>query len=108
MAKFYGKVGYAESVAPTEDNPGVWTTQIVERNYYGDLISQSRVIDASQNSTIDGINLNHRISILADPYAFNNYALIRYVEYGGVKWKVSTIEVQYPRLVLNFGGVWNG
>ena len=37
MAKFYGVIGYAETL---ETSPGVWTEQITERNYYGDLINK--------------------------------------------------------------------
>lgn len=107
MAKFYGKVGYTETVE-LEDCPGVWEDQITERNYYGDILSLSRRLEGSQDSTIDGINLSNRISILADPYALNNFANIRYVIFGGAKWKVSTVEVEYPRLILNVGGLWNG
>jgi hypothetical protein len=29
------------------------------------------------------------------------------VEYMGTKWKVSNVEVKYPRLILSLGGVYN-
>ena len=35
MAKWYGVIGYAETV---EIRPGVWKDQITERTYSGDLI----------------------------------------------------------------------
>ena len=34
MAKFYGKIGYAETV---ETKPGVWRPKIIEKPYFGDL-----------------------------------------------------------------------
>jgi hypothetical protein len=31
-----------------------------------------------------------------------------YVEFMGAKWKISNVEVQYPRLILTIGEVYNG
>ena len=39
MAKWFGKIGYAETV---ETAPGVWVEHIVEREYYGDLNKNNR------------------------------------------------------------------
>jgi hypothetical protein len=33
---------------------------------------------------------------------------MRYVEFMGTKWKITNIEVQYPRLTLSIGGEYNG
>jgi hypothetical protein len=30
-----------------------------------------------------------------------------YVEFMGTKWKITNVEVQYPRLILSVGGVYN-
>ena len=32
---------------------------------------------------------------------------MKYVTYMGVKWKVENISVQFPRLVLSLGGIYN-
>lgn len=104
MAKWYGKIGYAETM---EIEPGLWEEQITEKEYYGDLIRNTRKLQNSSGVN-DNINLANEISIIADPYAINNFHSMRYVEFMGTKWKVSDIEVQYPRLILTVGGVWNG
>lgn len=104
MAKISGKIGYCESV---ETNPGVWEEKITERSFYGDLIRNSRRLQ-SADKVNDDININNEISIVADPYAMNNFHSIRYIEFMGAKWKVSTVEVQYPRLILSLGGLYNG
>lgn len=104
MAKFYGEIGFVETV---ETVPGVWEEQIVPHNYYGDLIRNIRRLQGSENLN-DNINVNNEISIVADPYANQNFHMIRYVEFMGTKWKVSNVDVQYPRLVLTLGGVYNG
>ena len=103
MAKWYGEIGFAETV---ETKPGVWVEQITSRNYYGDTIRNSRRLQ-SANQLNDNINISNQISIVADPYANNNFHSMRYAEFMGTKWKISDIEVQYPRLILTLGGVYN-
>lgn len=104
MAKFYGKIGYASTV---ETKPGVYEEQIVERSYYGDLIRNTRRLQ-STDQVNDDINISNEISIVADPYATNNFHTMRYAVFMGTKWKVSNVEVSYPRLILTLGGVYNG
>lgn len=104
MAKFYGKIGYANTV---ETKPGVCEEQIVERSYYGDLIRNTRRLQ-SADQVNDDINISNEISIVADPYATNNFHTMRYAVFMGTKWKISNVEVSYPRLTLTLGGVYNG
>lgn len=104
MAKWFGKIGYAIT---SETEPGVWEPTIVEKSYYGDLTSDRR---KRQNSgeVNDNINLANVISIIADPFAIQNCSYMAYAEVMGTRWKISDIEVQYPRLILTVGGVYNG
>lgn len=104
MAKWFGKIGYAETV---ESKPGVWKDQITEREYFGDLLRNSRRLQSS-SSLNDNVTISNEISILADQFAYQNFHSIRYAEFMGTKWKVSNIEVQYPRLILTLGDVYNG
>ena len=103
MAKFYGEIGYVES---TETEPGIWVENIVKRNYYGDLIRNTRSLVSSGNVN-DNINISNEISILADPYANEHFHSMRYVEFMGAKWKITNVEVKYPRLILTIGGLYN-
>ncbi len=104
MAKFYGVIGYSETV---ETEPGVWEDRITERSYQGDLIRNTRRLQSSGGIN-DDVNISNEISILADPFAYQNFHAMRYVEFMGAKWKISNVEVQYPRLILSLGGVYNG
>lgn len=104
MSKWYGKIGYAVTA---ETEPGIWEPSIIEKNYFGDMISDRRKRQNSGDGN-DNISLANVISILADPFAYQNCSNIAYVEIMGTKWKVSDIEVQYPRLTLTIGGVYNG
>lgn len=103
MAKFYGKIGYADT---KETAPGVWVEQITERNYYGELVRNTRRLESSGNLN-DNINIANEISIVADPYANSHFHEMRYVEFQGARWKVSNAEVKYPRLILTLGGLYN-
>lgn len=104
MAKFYGAVGFAETV---ETRPGVWEERANERMYYMELARNRRRLQAS-GQVNDDVNVANEVSVLADPYANQNFHAIRYVEFMGDRWKVSDVEVQYPRLVLTVGGVYHG
>lgn len=103
MAKFYGNVGFAETV---ETEPSVWEEKIVERPYFGDVLRRSRRLESSGNVN-SNVNITNEISIVADPYANQNLFAMRYVEFMGTKWEISNVDVQYPRLVLTIGGVYN-
>lgn len=103
MAKFYGKIGYAEIV---ETEPGIHEEQIVERVHSGDFVRNTSKLVTSQNLN-DNINVSSEISIVSDPYAVQNYMQIRYVEFMGAKWKVTSVEIKYPRLILSIGGLYN-
>ncbi len=104
MAKYYGNIGYIKTV---EVQPGIWKPKAIEHPAYGDV---DRNISKYQPSggVNDDININNVISIVADPFASENYQHIRYAEFMGSKWKVTSVEVKYPRLILNLGGVYNG
>ena len=104
MAKFYGVIGYGDTV---EVEPGIWEDQIVEHEYYGDLIKNTRKLESSGGIN-DDINIMNNISIVADPYANKNFHNMRYVMFMGTKWKIKNIEVEYPRLILTLGDVYNG
>ena len=104
MAKFSGKIGFA---VQSEIRPGVWTESITERHYYGNITRNARRLQSS-GGVNDDIEISNRLSIIADPFAYENFHAIRYVIFMGSKWKITEVEVEYPRLLLSLGGVWNG
>ena len=103
MAKFYGKIGYIDTV---ESEPGYWEEKTIEREYYGDITrNTSRYQNGGQIN--DNIVINNTLSIVADPYANKNFQHMRYVNWMDTKWKIANVEVQYPRIILTLGGVYN-
>lgn len=104
MAKWFGTIGYAEQV---ETKPGVWKDTITEREYFGDLTRNTRRLQTTDQLN-DNIDISNEISIVSDPYANENFHSMRYATYMGTKWKITSVEVQYPRLILSLGGSFNG
>lgn len=105
MAKFYGEVGYAEDAVET--TTGVWEDQIIEKSYYGDVVRNSRRLVEGEPINSD-LTVGNSISIVSDAYANQHFHKIRYVKWDGVRWIVTDVEVQRPRLLLRLGGVYNG
>lgn len=104
MGKWAGKIGFA---VPKETTPGVWKDEIVQRTYYGDMIRNTRRLQSSGNLN-DNLVIANELSIIADPYANENFHAIRYAEFMGTKWKINSVQVQFPRLILELGEVYNG
>jgi hypothetical protein len=105
MAKFYGAIGYGET---SEKSPGVWVEEtITERSYTGDVLKNSRRWQAGE-SLNDNLTINNQISIVADPFAYQNFCTMKYIKWMGTLWKITQVDVQRPRLILTIGGVYNG
>lgn len=111
MARFYGAVGYGDTVESPSDS-GIWVDQITEVSYFGDVIRNTRKLE--EDSTVGATKLNsdisvsNSISIVADQYAIEHFFLIKYVQWAGTLWTVTNVEVQSPRLLLRLGSVYNG
>lgn len=104
MAKFYGGIGFSVDV---ETSPGVFTPQSVERPYYGDVLRNTNRVQNGE-SINDDITLDNKLSIVADAFAYENFQHLRYVKWMGAFWKINSVDVQRPRLILSIGGVYNG
>ncbi len=101
--KYYGQIGFAVS---QETTPGVWRNVMVERPYFGDIVKN--YTSPEGNEIIDNINISNKISIVADPFAYENFQHMKYIRYMGAVWIIKSVDVQYPRLELSIGGVYNG
>lgn len=104
MARFYGEVGFGDTV---ETAPGVWEDVITVKKYRGDVLRNTFRSEVSENVN-DNPTLSNSISIVANDYAFSHLKTIRYIKFEDVLWKIDTVEVQRPRLILGMGGVYNG
>ena len=104
MAKFCGNIGFIKTV---ETEPGIWEEQVIEHMYYGDL---TRPIARFQSSggVNDDVNISNNISVIADPFANENFQYMKYVVLMGVKLKITNAEFQHPRILLTVGGAYSG
>lgn len=103
MAKWAGKLGFAEEI---EVEPGIWEKVIIEKNYYGDFVRNSRSLNNASEIN-EGITMTNQISLISDPYATENFHKLRYATYMGTKWKAKNVSVEYPRLLITLGDVYN-
>lgn len=99
--RYYGKIGYWDTV---EVKPGLFENRMIYKTYKGDVIrNYKRNQDGSKVNS--DLSVNNQISIVADPYARDHFFKIKCVEWQGAVWKVSSVEVQWPRLILEIGGL---
>ena len=104
MAKYYGNLGF---IVENETSPGVWEAQEILRPYTGDVLRfTSRV--STPDKVNDDIQMSNQLSIVMDAFAYNHFYTLRFVEWCGARWKVNSVEIQHPRLLLTLGGVYNG
>lgn len=109
MAKFCGLIGFDTTYEEIVDglSTGVWKSEIVERPYYGDVLRYSRKYSSSDKVN-DDIEISNELSIVADPFVMTNFHNMKYVKWLGACWKITSIDIQYPRVTLQIGGVYNG
>lgn len=104
--KYCGTIGFWEK--DVEIRPGVKRSQIVEKEYTGDIL-ENRQRWASTEFQNDNLVINTRLSIIADLYLNNHISSVKYVTYMGEKWKVKSIDnTKYPRVIMELGEVYNG
>ena len=104
MSKFYGTIGF---IVPTETTRGVFIEKRIERKYRGEISRVYARWNTNPDQINDDLTISNQISIVSDPFAYEHFSAIKYVELGGALWKVNSVEVAYPRLILSIGGVYN-
>lgn len=104
MARFHGQIGYS---IPYEAEPGIFKDQMVEKPYFGTVTQHTRRWEKGEGLN-DDLTLENRLSILADDYAYQHCSGIKYVRWMNACWKVTSMKVERPRILLSLGGVWNG
>lgn len=102
--KYHGKIGFVKS---EETKPGVFEEVAIERDYYGDVTRTYRRWEPTDQVN-DDISISNQFSILSDGYLLENLYAMRYLYWHGTPWKITSIQEQRPRIILEVKGVWNG
>lgn len=104
MAKYVGMIGFVRN---EEIEPGIWEDVVTEKKYRGDILKNNQRFAVS--TSIEGeLKITNQFSIIGNSYAFDHVSDIRYLEWRGNRWVVDTVEIEYPRLVMTIGGLYNG
>ena len=101
--RYYGKIGYFDTV---ETKPGLFEQKLIFRTYKGDVLRNTKRNQLGSKVN-DDITISNSISIVADPYARDHFFQIKCAEWQGALWEVTSVDVQFPRLVLELGGVYH-
>lgn len=101
--KYFGKLGYAIT---TETEPSVWVDEITEKEYYGDVLQYSKRSQPFTDHITDNIEISNELSVVVDPFAVENFIFLKYATWLGHKWKISSVRLEYPRLILTLGGLY--
>ena len=105
MARFHDKVGFL--VPYDNQETGMAGSTVVERSYYGRILEHTRRWESTDHVN-DDLVISNQIAITANDYAFKHASSIAFVHWMGCNWKVSSIRVNAPEIILTLGGVWNG
>lgn len=99
--KWFGRIGFT---CESENTYGIVTNPVIERQYFGDVLQNYKRDLNNQVNT--NFNVSNRISVVADPFASENFHRIAYITFMGAKWRVHSVDVQWPRLILDLGDVY--
>ena len=81
--------------------------RVTERPHVGDLVRNTRRTEGGDR-IIENLVLSNSVSLVADAFAMNHFFEMVYIEMFGTRWRITTVEVKPPRLILQIGEVYNG
>lgn len=103
MARYSGKIGFASQKRIDDRTEEV----IIEQVLYGDILTEA-VKSAIADTINPQFSIGNSISLVANPFAFENAYAIRYAVYLGKRWSVAEVKINAPRIILRLGGIYNG
>ena len=105
MARFHDKVGFL--IPQDNQETGISQPKAVEKSYYGKVLEHTRRWESTEHVN-DDLTVANQIAITANDYSFRYMSCIAYVRWMSSRWKVTSIRVKPPEIILTLGGVWNG
>lgn len=101
--RYSGEIGYYET---EEVKPGFFKEKVIFRKAYGDVLRNIKR-DSTSSTINEKLTISNSISIVADPYARDHFFNIRCAKWQNALWEVKSVDVQWPRLNLELGGIYN-
>lgn len=109
MPKWSGDIGYALAV---ETQPGVWTDSITVKKYYGDVVTDNRKFESgnavysSGNQMNENLSISNKISVVSNSFMLENLSFMKYITFMKSKWRISSVDIQPPRIIITIGGMY--
>lgn len=106
MAKWSGRIGFVT----TKESPagsGIHREVVTIKPFTGEVIRSIRRWQPGEKVN-DDVSLGNQISVVATPYLFSNFYAIRFVSFMNSWWSVSSTTLDYPRINIEIGGLYNG
>ena len=101
--KYSGYIGFVKT---EETSPGVYKENRTSRRYRGDVLRNVRRFSGADKVNED-IVVSNELSIVADDYMTSNLSYMKWVTWMGSKWKIQSIDIQFPRINLTIGDIYN-
>lgn len=105
MARYHGNVGFL--ICEDNQETGMAENRAVEKPFFGTVIEHTRRWNETDHIN-DDLTVSNQISIVATDYAFRHASAIVYATFMGQRWKVISMRVKAPQIILTLGGIWNG
>lgn len=97
------EVGFIGFKFTQNNGHGVWKPTKVEKKYYLDVNRVSWYNRDSQQTVNGTFTINNSVSVLLNPFLLEHYTQIEWIEIHGTKWKVSSVDLEPPRITLSIG-----
>lgn len=108
MPRYSGNLGFVMGEKESEDEPGVYIQDILERKYYGEFYKVSKRNQQSSETINGSYIIQNEISVISDAFLNENLKKLKYLIFMGERYWIGNIQVSPPRLILDLGEVYNG
>lgn len=105
MARYHGNVGFL--ICEDDQETGIAEEKAVEKPFFGTVLEHTRRWEDS-GSLNDDLKVTNQISVTATDFAFRHASAIAYATFMGQRWKVTSVRIKHPNIILTLGGIWNG
>lgn len=102
--KWSGYIGYAVEKETATDIIEYSITKFKAKGNMKQITKRTQ----SSEGVVDGISLNNELELIASPFINKILYSIKYVDFMNVPWKVTNVRVNYPKIFLTLGDVYNG